>query len=120
MWTVILFVVAETSGWRRLAETYAADPEFEGPIWKFEHGQIGWAAFRGNLTVGANKQGLFLRVQFPFHWFCKPLFIPWTVIRTAPKRMWMVDGLAFQLGNDRPVELWVRAVLAEKIRQASL
>ena len=120
LWTGILYVVAETSGWRRMRRLYGMDGEFAGEKWEGERGYMRWAAFRGMLTAGANKEGLYLKIQAPFHFFCRPLFIPWKVIRVEAKRQWSVDGVVFHLGTQQPVEFWVHESMAEKLREASL
>ena len=120
LWMFICALVAVTSGWRRLAELYRTEQEFTGEKWTWESAQMGWSNFRGCLVVGANRHGLYLRVQFPFHWFCPPLFVPWSAIQVSEKRMWFFRGLSLRLGAVRPVSMWVRASLGEKLRRASM
>jgi hypothetical protein len=120
LWTAAMYLTAVSSGWLQLAKLYRTEQEFSGEKWTWESGQMGWANFRGCLVIGANRQGLYLRVQFPFHFFCAPLFIPWSAVQAVPKKAWFFNGVSFRLGVQRPAELWVRASLAERVRRASL
>jgi len=80
LWVFILWLAAWASGWRRLAEHFAATFEFGGEVFSFVSARIGVANYSGALIAGASDQGLYLvpiRIFRPFH---RPLLIPWTEI----------------------------------------
>lgn len=122
--TVLLLLVGAfnslASGWRLLAARFAYSPEFRGRSWNWQSGQLRWVRYRNCLTLGANRDGLYLAILALFRFRHPPLHIPWKEITITPKRSFFRQGMEFRLGGEEGVPLWVSAALAERLRQASL
>ncbi len=76
-WCGIVLLLAYVSGWVSLAQVYHFSGVFQGQQWSFQSGKMGVVRYRGALTVGANREGLYLKPMFLFRLGQPPLFIPW-------------------------------------------
>ena len=77
-WHVLCFHIAENGGWNTLAKQYSSNIPFLGKRFRFKSGRISAQGSYGNcLTLGANKEGLYIAVMFPFIKHA-PLVIPWS------------------------------------------
>jgi hypothetical protein len=116
LWTVICYGISWMSGWRALARRYRCEQEFEGERWRFQSGRMRWNTRYGSiLTVGANREGLYLAVLFLFRLGQPPLFLPWSEITASERRRWFMPGTQFVLGRDTQIPLWVFSRLGAKI-----
>lgn len=63
----------------------------------------GWLPcnYSGCVTIGANPEGLFLRVFPLFRPFHPPLFIPWTAMQTTAREAWYGKWVELRV-NDVP------------------
>lgn len=88
LFVLIVFIIANTSGWTRLAKHYAFQGSFTGTKWQMQSARIGLSRYRGCLTVGTNSEGLYLATSFPFSFGHSPLFIPWSDITIVEQQEW--------------------------------
>lgn len=119
MWLFVSLLMSYLSGWQGLAKRYRATGDFDGPVWHRQSGQFGMVGLRNVLHLGANHQGLSLSMMILFRFGYAPLFIPWSDIVASPKKKWFLHGMQYRLGGPTGPTLWVRADLAERVRQAS-
>lgn len=119
LWLLVGLLNSALSGWQRLATRYATEKPFSGHKWTWESGQMRWVGIRNCLTVGADRNGLYLAMLVVFRFRHPPLFIPWSDISITPKRSFFRKGMEFRLGGNDGVPLWLSADLAERLRQAS-
>ena len=82
-WTLIIGLISILSGWQGLAQRYRATLPPSGQKWTWQYGMIGWAGYRGVLTLTANDAGLFMEVMWIFGFGHPRLFIPWQEFREA-------------------------------------
>ena len=119
LWLGAVFLTSLLSGWRSLASYYLTHRDPPANLWTFQSGSLRLAGYNHTLTVGANREGLYLAMLFLFRIGHPPLFIPWSDITVTPKTSFFRRGMEFRLGRHHPVPLWLSHTLAEKIRQAS-
>lgn len=75
-----------------------------------------WNTNFGNcLTIGANRDGLYLAVLFLFRVGMPPLFIPWSEITFRRERRWFMLRIRFTLGNETQIPLWINQRLGDRI-----
>ena len=87
-WVGISYLAAYLSGWRRFAEVYKKDGEFDGRKHYFKSAGLGLANYGGCLIVGANNRELFLGMIFLLKLGHKDLLIPLAEVKgTEIKRL---------------------------------
>jgi hypothetical protein len=101
LWAGILYFLSILSGWRILAHKNRSRETASGPKWRFQSGKLGVFRFRSSLTVGANKDGLYLAVFFLFRFGHPPLFIPWEETSVPRISGLFVPSIGFQLEKDQ-------------------
>jgi hypothetical protein len=78
IWVEICSHLSERSGWTELARRYRIVGKFSGNKWHFLDGKMrSEMNFYNSLTVGVNRQGLYLAPFIGFRPGSPPLFIPW-------------------------------------------
>ena len=119
-WVAVSLIISYTGGWNSLAHIFRCREAFSGLQCGWQSGQMRWLAhYRNCLTLGANPQGLYLAVSFPFRLAHPPLLIPWNEISLTRKRLLFVPMVRFQLGRELSVPLWVREPLANRLSEAA-
>lgn len=101
MWCGVCFLLSRLSGWASLAEYFRLKQPFSGERKHFRSGMVGWVGYRSCLTVGVNREGLYLAVMPIFALGSPPLFIPWksvTSIKKQKRFFFMQEG-ALEIGN---------------------
>ena len=93
----ISWILASLSGWRHLAARYPASGEFVGETHGFSSARFGWVNYNHCLTVGANRDGLFVSVIFPFSVVSPPIFVPWKSLRASRVRLFFRDFVEFEV-----------------------
>jgi hypothetical protein len=115
MWAFVLFLLALLGGWSHLAQYYQTQTTFNGQIWRFRSGRLGWVGYNGCLTLGANDEGLYLAV-FPFFRIGHPpLFIPWYDITIAETKGFLSSYLEFNFTRVPSVRLRIPRTLGDVI-----
>jgi hypothetical protein len=116
LWTVICYGISWMSGWHALAQRYRCEQEFVGERWRFRSGRMRWNTRFGNvLTLGANRDGLYMAVFFLFRAGQPPLFIPWSEITVSERRRWFMAGTQFVLGCETQIPLWVFRSMGDRL-----
>lgn len=108
LWSVICYSISWMGGWHSLAQRYEHEQEIEGERWRFQSGLMRWSTRYGNiLTLGANRDGLYLATIFLFRLGHPPLLVPWSEITVSDRRRWLMAGTQFVLGREMQIPLWV-------------
>lgn len=116
MWCFVCWLLAQVGGWSRLAQVYPAQAPFTGRRWTTQFGRLGFTRYRGVLTVGANREGLFLDVMPLFRVGHSPLFIPWHDIATSEDTEWMMlSYVVFTFAQAPGVKLRLLHCLADEV-----
>ncbi|HYH65711.1 MAG TPA: hypothetical protein VD866_13525 [Urbifossiella sp.] len=111
-WCVLIWSISWLTGWRTLARHYHFTGPFHGRKHRFQHLRLGWSSYSGCVTVGSNADGLSLAVMFLFRPGHQPLFIPWSVVRSAEfVRKWYGSWLELRT----TAAPWVRLRLPERL-----
>ncbi|MFO0797224.1 MAG: hypothetical protein U0804_07080 [Gemmataceae bacterium] len=111
-WCALIWSVSWWTGWRTLARHYHLRAPFPGRVYRFQHISFGWSGYSGCSTVGSNADGLYLAVILPFRPGHRPLFIPWTEVRSAEfVRTWYGSWLELRTA----AAPWVRLRLPERL-----
>ena len=79
-WCAICLTLSTVGGWRTLARAYRASRPFTGQRLHLRSALFGSVGYNGCLTLGANAEGLFISVLFPFRLGHPPLFIRWSEV----------------------------------------
>ena len=115
--TFSLWLGSKKSGWRDLANLHAMDSPFEGRMWHFRIGLLlrsspAWHYML--LNVGANRQGLYLKmfpISLPFY---PQLFIPWSDVSAEISAYWL-EGLEIRFHDQNGLKLELRGRSAREI-----
>jgi hypothetical protein len=107
IWSGVSGLLALMSGWRSMAERYAAPEGLHGaPLASGHAVRLGVSRYRGVMSFEAAPQGLIVRVMrlFPFH---PTLLIPWDALSLArvsgfftAGTMTVRNGATFALNGD--------------------
>lgn len=86
-WLSIIWLIAQLSGWRQLAEVYPERPLQFPTCWKWQSIVLRWgSSYSGVLTVCADENGVTIVPMWLFRIGHAPLTIPWediTVIKNS-------------------------------------
>jgi len=118
MWLLIFAAISVVGGWHALAERFRSDGSFTGVTWGWQSAYFRYRVhYGGCLIVGSNRDGLYLRILFPFRFMHPPLFIPWREISLTTSRYWLIGEVGrFQLGRETQIPFTVGERLLKKIR----
>lgn len=80
-WAGLCVLIANVSGWVRLAERYRAEREpVEGVRFGWQFLRIGWCDYNGCVTIRVSSEGLYLAV-WPVFVGHPSLLVPWSQLR---------------------------------------
>lgn len=89
IWTLVIALIAQLSGWRRLAGVYGSDEP--GGLDKrhmctlrIGRNAVNGARYNGVMTIGVNADGIWMRPFFPFSFRHPGLFIPFLDAKGEP------------------------------------
>ena len=107
LWSFIFLILATLGGWRRLAESYRLEGDFNGSLWGWRSARMRFGVNYGScLTFGASDQGLMMRV-FPLFRIGHPaLFFPWSDVRAVAREGWVFKYI--DLGFSRAPDVTIR------------
>jgi hypothetical protein len=115
-WIVMGFVFSHLSGWASLGQRYRCDEGFSGERLRFRSAAVRYGGhYRNCLTIGANPQGLFLSLAFPFFAGHPPLFIPWNDISVRRTRLLWAKRVELHLGREPAIPFRISERLATKL-----
>ncbi len=115
-WSFVVWLIAQISGWRQLADVYPARQPFNERCWSWQSGRLRWGmSYNGVLNVCADAQAMHLSTFLFFRPGNPPLSIPWEDI-TGRQRGFLVE-LRFRRAESIPLRISPR--LADKLVEAS-
>jgi hypothetical protein len=113
MWFGIISLLAQASGWERLAADYPAKRPPSGQRFILEWAKVGAVYYRHCLTIYRAPEGIYLSVWPIFRFRQPPLFIPWRELRNRrEKRMFWTRVEEFDVGSPSVGTLQLRPALA--------
>jgi len=105
-WCFVVWIISHASGWQRLAKVYRTKLDMEGRIYTGQVGMIGWASYKGVLSLGIAEAGLFMEVAWPFRIGQPRLFIPWVdFYNVAPGFSMWGHRIKMEVGSPKIVTL---------------
>ncbi|HTV06065.1 MAG TPA: hypothetical protein VME86_11915 [Acidobacteriaceae bacterium] len=108
VWFVGSSLSALGSGWHKLEHRFRARGEFAGEQKSFQTGMMrGRSRYNHNLTLGANKDGLYISAMWLARMEHPPLFIPWSEVQAIDQPRRFREGTLLTLGRKEQVPLWV-------------
>jgi hypothetical protein len=118
VWLLIFAVISVVGGWQTLAERFRSDGSFDGAVWRWQSAYFRYRVhYGGCLIVGCNREGLYIRILFPFRFMHPPLFVPWREISLTTSRYWLMGEVGrFQLGRETQIPFTVGERLLGRIR----
>ncbi len=120
LWLLIGALISFCGGWFSLAKVYRTRSAFNGAKWRMQSGRMRWLANYNNvLTIGANREGLYLASLFLFRFMHPPLLVPWSEIKVRRKKGWVFEYVTFTMGHELAIPLRIRGGLAERLRASA-
>ena len=115
-WAAIVWLIAQLSGWSKLAGVYPSRIPFNESCWSLQSGRFRWSSnYSGILRVCADSQALHLSVFVLFRPGNPPLSIPWEDITAKPRPF----GIELRFYRAEGVPLLISRQLAGRLEQAS-
>lgn len=115
-WMAIIWLIAQLSGWSKLAKVYPAHTPFNETCWSMQSGRFrGYSNYSGILLVCADGHALHLSTFILFRPGNPPLSIPWEDITSKTKTF----GIELRFFRAEGVPLLISRQLAERLEQAS-
>ena len=110
-------LLSNISGWRSLSKDYRANIPFNGKKLRMKSATMRWGTnYGGCLTIGANREGLYLAIFPIFRINHPPLFIPWKDISTEKGKQFVFFNIVkFIFHKSSNVHLAVSEKLADRI-----
>lgn len=115
-WCFVVWLISHVGGWQRLARHYAAgDRPVTGQRCSGVQGMVGWASYRGTLTLHFNAEGFFMEVMPLFKIGHRRLFIPWSEISArSPHRVFWWKTERLSIGQPAVNTITLPAALLEQ------
>jgi hypothetical protein len=115
LWLLVSAIISYVGGWTTLAKRFRLRRPFVGERWNWQSGQMRWiAGYRNCLTVGCNREGLYLATMPLFRFRHPPLLIPWEEIAVG-----QLPPVRLELGREPDIPFYVSLELADSLRQAA-
>ncbi|MBK8935450.1 MAG: hypothetical protein KBA85_02505 [Chloroflexi bacterium] len=115
-WIAIIWLIAQLSGWSKLADVYPAHTPFNETCWSMQSGRFrGYSNYSGILHVCADSRALHLSTFILFRPGNPPLSIPWEDITSKSQTF----GIELRFFRADGVPLLISRQLAERLEQAS-
>lgn len=115
-WAGVVWLIAQLSGWSKLAAVYPSRIPFNETCWSIQSGRFRWNSnYSGILRVCADGQALHLSVFVLFRPGNPPLSIPWEDISATAYGF----GVELRFYRAENVPLRISRQLAERIMPAS-
>ena len=92
-WCTVVWMVALTSGWRRLAQVYGVPRPIPDSARNGVSGMVGWAGYNHVLRVAHDDRYLFLDVMWVFRVGHSALRIPWSDITVGKESRWFLYNM---------------------------
>ena len=118
LWLLVGAILSFVGGWFSLSKLYRTQVKFEGAKWRGQSARMRWLVnYNHVLTLGANREGLYLASMFLFRFMHPPLLIPWREIKLRRGRDWFLEYVTFTMGHEVAIPLKIRAKLAEGLKK---
>jgi len=116
-WCAVCLLISSVGGWRKLGDSYRANFAFEGKKLRMKSVSMRWGVnYSGCLTIGVNKEGLFLALIPIFRLGHPPLYVPWHDISTEETKRLVIFRVVKCVFSKCPdVPMMFSKKLAEKI-----
>lgn len=112
------FGLAAFSGWRVLARHYAASERFNGKRFWFRSAQFGPVGYGSCVMPGANADGIYLAVLFPFRIGHPPLLVPWQDVSCSKAHSFIVSRAELRFSKAPEVSIVISQGLADSLLSA--
>lgn len=120
VWCGIVFLLSLVSGWRELSQYYGSTAPFNGPRFWFQSVSMRLRVGYNNcLIVGANTEGLYVSILFPFRIGHPPLLFPWVDISVAEKRGFLLRGFELRFNRCPSIPFVISKRLMNKVSKPS-
>ena len=118
-WIPLSILIAQLSGWARLARHYRDNAPLDGVRFHFQSAGMRFGTnYGGCLTVGVNRKGLYLAVWFLFRFGHPPLVIPWRDITMAERKKFFIKQIVFRFARCPSIPFIISKSLAYRITKA--
>jgi hypothetical protein len=112
-WVATSVLLSHVGGWAILGRQYSYSEEFVGGRWMFRSGQMRYlVGYNHCLTIGANREGLYISLVVPFLLGHPALFIPWREISVTRKRVLCFKQARLAQGREAPIPFQICERLA--------
>jgi hypothetical protein len=118
LWLFVCAIISLISGWTTLARRFQSTVPFVGKKWTCQSGQMRlFSGYHNCLTVGCNREGLYLATMLMFRFRHPPLLVPWTEIAISEKKILFFRFVRFDLGHELEIPLFLRLKLAQNLKR---
>jgi len=120
LWSGVSLLISLIGGWFELGRAYRAVAPFQGSRWHLQDAYLRLlTSYRGVLTVGANSEGFYASVFFPFRIGHPPLFIPWQDVSVRADKCLWVRVYEFKFRQVPSVRFRLKEKVGKKIQDAA-
>jgi len=92
-WLLLGWLSSVLGGWTKLASRYGFKRSFTGQTFPARSAMLGMTRYTNCLTMGVNREGLYLEVFVWMRLSHTPLFIPWTDMIGKIEDSWLTKIL---------------------------
>jgi hypothetical protein len=115
-WIALSILIAQLSGWARLARHYRADAPLDGDRFHFQSAGMRFGTnYNGCLTIGVDRKGLYLAVWFLFRIGHPPLLVPWRDITMTERKRFFIQQVVFRFDRYPRIPFIISKRLTAKI-----
>jgi hypothetical protein len=122
LWVAVTVLISYISGWSALAQRFRSSTGFVGQKWRGQSAQMrGIGGYNHCLTVGANKDGIYIAILFLFRPGHPALFIPWSEVSIIKRGRWLFFGsiVELRLGRENAIPFRISQGLADRLKLAA-
>ncbi len=119
MWIFVSFLLSFLGGWYSLKNIYKKEITFNGEKWHFQSARIGLVSYNSCVTVGADRNNLFLGVFFLFKIGHPDLVIPFADIEGKETKMLFFKYVKLKFKKNYSTNIVISKRLADKIEAHS-
>jgi hypothetical protein len=118
-WLLLGWLSSVIGGWSKLASRYKLTQHFTGVIFPTRSAMMGMTRYTNCLTLGANKEGLYLEVFVWMKLNHPPLFIPWSDMTGKVQDSWLTQVLVLTLKTMPKISIELPMNTALELKKAS-
>lgn len=112
---LILGILRYISGWAALARVYRSHQSFSGKSYTFRSGSLNRVSFNNCLTLGTNRDELYLSVLFPFSLAFPALLIPWQEVTATTSKGLIFSSMHFRFQQVPSIAFSVQETLGRQL-----